>query len=245
MAKFAPLITSTENLPTRIAERLRAQIIGGVLSPGERLPPERELATSLNVSRSALREATRVLESVGVLNIQHGRGTFVAHSDPHGSLAAALRPTSSGVVAPRELWDLCQVRRIVEPESAALAAATIKSRELARLRNLCEHADAVLAKTPSDLETISRYNYELHAGIARASGNLVLARIVEDMMRLLTEIRRYSMRRPGRARASWCEHRRIVEALGDRDAKAVRRLMQAHIDRAAHASLPRRMKDEL
>ncbi len=237
MEKFTPVVTPAPALPILIAERLRTQILEGVLLPGERLPPERALATSLNVSRSALREATRVLQSAGILDVRHGRGTFVAASDVSRSLADALHPVRSVAIAPQEVVDLSEVRRIVEPHAAALAAEHVKAREVRRLRELCKEGTRVVKQSPSDLSTIQSLNFELHAGIARASGNLVLARVVEDLMRLLTEIRRYRMRRPGRAASSWCEHARIVEALGDRDGAAAQALMLEHIRQAERASI--------
>ena len=237
MAKFLPVIATMPNLPTLISERLRSQIAAGILAPGERLPAQRELAASLNVSRSALREATAVLESIGVLETFHGRGTFIAKSDPQSSLRNAMRPNKTAVIARRELAELCQLRYIVEPASAALAARAIKRKDVRRLHTLCDEADALLENDPSDLDTITRLNNELHASIARASGNALLARVIDDLMRLLGEIRRYNLRRPGRARDSWCEHRSIVDALASRDASGAQALMLTHIERAAHTAL--------
>ncbi|MFN2462124.1 MAG: FadR/GntR family transcriptional regulator [Candidatus Velthaea sp.] len=236
MAKFLPVVATTPNLPTLITDQLRAQIAAGVLAPGERLPAQRELAASLNVSRSALREATAVLESIGVVETFHGRGTFVAKSDTRSSLRQALSPQKTAVIARRELTELCQLRYIVEPAAAALAARAIKRKDVRRLHALCDQADALLERNPSDLETITRLNTELHASIARASRNALLAGVIDDLMRLLGEIRRSNMRRPGRARDSWSEHRSIVDALEAGDAARAEILMVTHIEHAAHAT---------
>lgn len=236
MAKFLPVVATMPNLPTLISDQLRAQIAAGILAPGERLPAQRDLAASLNVSRSALREATAVLESIGVVETFHGRGTFIAKSDTASSLREAISPQKSAVIARRELTELCQLRYIVEPASAALAARAIKRKDVCRLYALCDEADMLLENNPSDLESVTRLNNELHASIARASGNALLARVVDDLMRLLGEIRRYNMRRPGRARDSWCEHRSIVDALAAGDAAQAQALMVTHIQHAAHTS---------
>ncbi len=229
--KFAPLVVNSQHLPQQIADRLRAQIVSGELRPGERLPSERELAGSLNVSRGALREAARLLEAAGIVEVRHGLGTFITQANAEMRLADAVAPPPPASVDRRAILELYDIRRMLEPQAAALAAERATPAQTAAMRALCERARPLLAEPAPDVATLQLLDTQLHAAVHEAAGNLVLVRVMNDLLDLLGESRRYTMRVPGRPRVSWGEHRAIVDAIARRRPAAARRAMELHLER--------------
>ncbi|GAC1592562.1 MAG: FadR/GntR family transcriptional regulator [Candidatus Velthaea sp.] len=225
--RFAPLIESIQNVPDKIVERLREQIASGTLLPGEQLPSERDLATSLNVSRTALREATRILQSAGVLVAMHGSGTFVTRENAVEKIAGAVAAVA--VVDRRDIRDLCEVRRMLEPQAAALAAERIDPPAVDRLRQICGEMRSHSTPAMIDVERLQRLDGDFHDTIFRATGNGVLTAMIGGVMALLRESRRYSVRRPNRAPKTCREHQRITDAIADGDPVAARAAMTAHL----------------
>ena len=229
--KFAPLVVNSQHLPQQIADRLRAQIVSGELRPGERLPSERELAGSLNVSRGALREAAGSWKRPG----SSRSGTDSVRSLPKRMPRCAWptrsrrRPPAS--VDRRAILELYDIRRMLEPQAAALAAERATPAQTAAMRALCERARPLLAEPAPDVATLQLLDTQLHAAVHEAAGNLVLVRVMNDLLDLLGESRRYTMRVPGRPRVSWGEHRAIVDAIARRRPAAARRAMELHLER--------------
>ena len=218
--------------------RLSEEILGqfrelfrqGRLGPGDRLPPERELARIFGVSRTSVREAVRALEEQGVLVSRRGDGTYV--SDPE---AAAFEPPLAGAVRAqrRRLADIFAFRRAVEPEVAALAAEHASESELLRL-------EAVLAEQEERLgrgQDESGLDAEFHRLLARACRNGVFLSVLSGVQDVLAETRAEPLRTPSRRKASLESHRRILAALRARDPEAARAAMRAHLA-AAEKALP-------
>lgn len=236
MQSLVPLVLDTANLPRKIAERLREHIAQGHCIAGERLPSERELAQALNVSRGALREAVRILEAAGILTVHHGRGTFVAKVDV-GARLEALAALTGPSIEPKEIRDLHQIRAVIEPQAAAWAADSIDLDQVRTLFRLCDEADAILCAAPTpDLDRLQRLDGVFHATLFSGSRNAVLERMMGGLMDLLAESRRRSIRRPGRAPASWREHRAVAEAVAAGETEAAKRAMLSHIDNVARSA---------
>src|ERR687886_2804182 len=122
--------TRRTRLRDRAADQLLEMVISGGLEPGERLPPERKLCAHLGVSRTVVREALNLLEARGLISIEHGRGAVVSGGDPHAvrdTLALILR------VRPKALWELLEMRKILEVEVAGLAAERAGSEAVAAM----------------------------------------------------------------------------------------------------------------
>ena len=113
----------------QVAEQIQQLIASGALKPGDRLPPERELAAKFGVGRSSLRDAIRTLEVMGIVESRHGSGTVVRDL----STDALVVPLASVLARKRELVaELLDVRRMIEPALAARAAANATEEELSR-----------------------------------------------------------------------------------------------------------------
>lgn len=212
----APLVES-------ICERL-LQEHGGE----EWLPPERQLAVDLGVSRPALREAIKRLEMQGLLASRHGVGVQVIDR-PHAPVQAAL---GRMLPSPAErIRQFTAARRLIEPELAALAAENARASDLKALR--ASH-DRFVAPDTSPADAVEA-DLEFHRLIARASGNRVLALMIASMAPLEADARQTTLERVGLA-AARRQHAAILAAIGAKDGAAARTAMLSHLD-AAFASI--------
>jgi DNA-binding FadR family transcriptional regulator len=194
----------------QIAERLAADIRAGVLRPGERLPSERDLARTLEVSRASVREAIASLQVEGVVETRKGAGTFVA----------AVPPAEHGVhdASPSAVLE---ARAQLEPAVARLAAARGQRDETA------EKLLAAMEDEPVELATWNRSDRLFHRQLAAMTGNPVLLAFADHVASLMDQplwqrLRDDSIAAPGRTRIHVAEHRMIYEAIvaGDGDAAA-------------------------
>lgn len=209
-----------------LAERLRHQIVGGELSPGEQLPVEPELSSQHGVSRSTVREALRLLSSQNLIITTRGvaGGTFVAH--PRPEQISEYLEASLGLLARSDggtVGALLEVRELLEVPAAGLAARRRTAAHLADLRRTLEH--------PLDLPGNDRYPYnrDFHAVLLRAAGNPLLEVVTGPVFRVLNT--RF-LRDVAPARF-WKrvdeDHGRIIEAVQARDASAAEETTAAHL----------------
>jgi GntR family transcriptional repressor for pyruvate dehydrogenase complex len=228
---ITPIPRGGNSRPHQIAARLREQFLAGSMRPGDRIPSERDLAAALQVSRAALREGLRILEAEGLLNVVHGRGTFVVDAP---SRATVTRETiGAPAIISREILELMLVRRILEPEAAALAARHIRRPEITALRKICERGTLLASREEPNFDRLMVLNRKFHLSILTASGNGAIERIVAGILSLLEENSRSGVRREERALRSWApngDHYLIVEAIVAGDAAAARTLMFDHLE---------------
>ena len=155
-------------------EKLKVMISSGELQPGQKLPREPDLAASLGLSRSSLREAVRALSLVRILDVRQGDGTYVSDLS-----AESLVDTLSFIVEfqhDSSILELLDVRRILEPAASARAAEKITSGELVELQQILE---AVTTESP--VAELVQADVEFHRAITAASGNSVLASLIESL----------------------------------------------------------------
>jgi GntR family transcriptional repressor for pyruvate dehydrogenase complex len=208
--------------------RLRELVQSGELHPGERLPPERELARELGVSRSTLREAIRALVVMNILVSRHGDGTFVSSLDPE-LLAEPFQFMVS--ISDEALLHLFDVRKVVETACARIAAERISDDELADLERILDAGEAALG----DREELLDSDVEVHAAVVRATRNPLLIQIMSGVGALALAGRKRTVMLPGMAEKSIAEHRDIVTALAERDGDAAGAAMTAHLVRIERA----------
>lgn len=217
----------------RTADAVTAQIedliLDGVLRPGDRLPPERDLAQSLDVSRPVLREAMADLTARGLLSVRHGEGSFVADV-----IGEVFRQPVVDLIRrrPRLLADYLAFRRDIDGLAASLAAERAGTADIALLDRTVEalrlaHADADPARE-------SALDVEFHAAIGEAAHNAVLLHTLRACYRMLSGGVFYNRdllygRADCRARLL-DQHLAIHAAIRDRDPEAARRAAGAHID---------------
>ncbi|HEV3473076.1 MAG TPA: FadR/GntR family transcriptional regulator [Actinomycetota bacterium] len=214
-------------LRDRAADQILDMLISGGLNPGERLPPERELCARLNVSRTVVREALNLLEARGLISIEHGRGAVVS-----GGNTDAVRDTLELIlrVRPKVLWELLEMRKILEVEIAGLAAERATEEQVQAMRTQLERMLASI-DTPNGYVDA---DVEFHAVLARAARNEVLLTMLEPIVDLLRASRRVSAsRRPGSALRALGEHEEILRCVEVGDTEGARREMRAHLANTA------------
>jgi len=210
-------------LSDRVTEELTRMLAAGRLKPGDVLPSESELARRFGVSKPVVREALNRLSARGVVVVQQGKQTSVAalSSVPLASyFELAVRLADDG------LREAIQLRSVLEPEIAALAAARIDDDQLDALEALIERLKALVETQDPWVEA----DLEFHLAIARASGNRIMQFLMEALAGTIREnIRLLQRQRDLRdARATLRRHLAIYEALCARDPAAARAAMQKH-----------------
>ncbi len=204
-------------------EQMRHLISTGDLVPGQRLPPEAELAESLGTSRSTVREAVRALVTARVLDVRRGDGTFVTSLRPELLLA--------GIGAAADLLqhgftlELVQVRRILEPAATAMAAVRITEGTLADL-DACLHRMSV---APSQDEMV-QFDEEFHHLVATASGNATLASMLNGVSSRTTRGRAWrGVIEAGATERTIAEHAAILAALRAHDPQLAEAAALVHV----------------
>jgi GntR family transcriptional repressor for pyruvate dehydrogenase complex len=209
---------------TRIGDQISRQLLDAILSerykPGDRLPPERDLAVMFQASRVAVREALGALLAKGILSTRQGSGTTVNAFEQWNTLDPVILMLRDG---DNTLDQLQEVRRIIEPDLCALAAARITLQELEALRPL---ADLPLNDT---IQQHIERDTNFHVAIARATKNTVLQIVLSSISDLLRESRRRSFIVPGELAASRDWHKIIFAAIEQRDSAAARQAMVEHL----------------
>jgi len=218
--------------PKRLSDSAVEEILGlireGKLQLGSQLPPERELMTRLSVSRGSLREAIRMLETMGVLIVLPGGGTWM-REDYQGRLS------SDGWLSwlpdhRKDVTELLEMRETLEVKAASLAAERSTPGQLARIQRELSRMEAALAA--DDLEELVASDTGVHDSIADASGNSILAQTLRSLSRLVTESRRAVWAIPGHPRRSVPEHSKVVQAIVAGDSEAAAKAMFKHVRKA-------------
>lgn len=175
------LLTPGRHVADAVAERIERLIVDGVFKEGQALPSERRLTEKLGVSRAALREGLQLLRARGVIETQHGRGSFVARLTPREQTMPMMHLLAS---QPRTLYDLFEVRGMLEAESARLAALRGTPADFLLITRRYE--EMVHAESEStDPATLARLDYAFHLAICEASHNPVLVHTLRSLTDLL------------------------------------------------------------
>lgn len=206
-------------------EQIRDVIKRHGLRPGQRLPAERELVRLLGMSRTSVREALRMLEGLGVVEVRPGRGTFL-RADVQGG----LRPQGWEEYLSHQrdrVLDILEVREVVDARAAALAARRASPDEISALEDLLREMGK--AVQTNDVEALVDIDIRFHSLIARISRNTLLAELASSILHALRDDREATFRLPGRPIRSLQEHRAILEAIRRGEAEAAERHMRQHV----------------
>ncbi|PRY66938.1 GntR family transcriptional regulator [Glaciihabitans tibetensis] len=210
-----------------VAKRLLDYLTSGTIEPGTRLPAERQLASSLGIGRSAVREALAALEILGIVDVRPGSGTYL-----RGSASELLPETLNwGLMlgAPRTK-ELIAVRSQLEIFAARLAAELMTDAQLHQLGN---HIDAMRSNL-GDRTRFIEADLKFHLLIAQAADNQVLFDLLQSIRSLLRVWVERGLAREEEAQLALDEHSRVYEALLTRDPNAVEAAMSAHMLTAGH-----------
>jgi GntR family transcriptional repressor for pyruvate dehydrogenase complex len=223
---FEPV--ATQKLATAVVHQIEGLVLRGVLRPGDRLPPERELAERLGVSRPSLREAIAELEAREILRTRAGAGIFVADM-----LGSAFSPALIRLLRAHDdaLLDYIAFRRDMEGLAAARAARQGSDADLAVIAAILAKMEAAHAKRDPSEE--AALDADFHMAIVEASHNVIMLHMMRSMMELLREGVFYNrgvmFRHRGTRDTLLAQHRAINAALQARDADGARAAVEAHL----------------
>jgi len=213
----------TSRLYEQIVQQIEDSILKGELKEGEQLPAERELAQQFGVSRTAVREAVKTLREKGLVEAYAGRGTFITNGTAHSIRHTLDRMIRSG---PSEgKVHLAEVREILEPEIAALAAKRADQEMLAAM----QEAISVMDAARLDAEAFIEGDLDFHLALAEAAGNPLILSLIDSIVGLLREQRMRTYFTEGGPERGQYHHKKILEAIEHRDPQGARDAMRAHL----------------
>jgi GntR family transcriptional repressor for pyruvate dehydrogenase complex len=202
--------------------QIRTKIESGEWPEGMQLPSERDLAEQLNIGRPSVREAMRVLEVMGLIEIRPGQGSFVTRQSNH---AQQMRLLESMLQEDDRVVELLEVREMLEPQIAFLAAQSATEADIACLEDILARMEEKLA----DGETGVDENIEFHLALTKAVGNDLLFQVHELLLKLSRDPVERFFQVPGRLTRSLEEHREILETIKCQHPQEAQRKMLVHL----------------
>ena len=217
-------VVRTSRLYEQIVQQIEDSVLNGSLKPGDQLPAERELAQRLGVSRTAVREAVKALREKGLVEAYSGRGTFITD----GTSQAARQSFDLMVKIGQQEGApyLAELRLILEPGIAALAATRVTDEDLAGLRE----AVAVMDRAQKDPAAFIEADLDFHLALAEAAANPLILSLIDSIVGLLREQRIKIFNVEGGPQRGQFHHKRILDAMERRDAELARNAMRAHLE---------------
>jgi GntR family transcriptional regulator, transcriptional repressor for pyruvate dehydrogenase complex len=213
----------TSRLYEQIVQQVEDSILKGQLKPGDQLPAERDLAQRFGVSRTAVREAVKTLREKGLVEAYSGRGTFVTNGTSQAirqSLDLMIRINQQDGSA-----NLAELRLVLEPEIAGLAASRIDEQLLATMRE----AVAVMDRSLRDPDAFVEADLDFHLALAEAVGNPLILSLLDSIVGLLRDQRSRIFNIDGGPERGQFHHKRILAAIEQRDPVSAREAMRAHL----------------
>jgi GntR family transcriptional regulator, transcriptional repressor for pyruvate dehydrogenase complex len=219
---YRPIQSS--RLYEQIVYQIEQRIVAGELHVGEQLPSERELADQFGVSRTAVREAIKALREKGLVEIYVGRGTFISNEKPdlvRQSLDLLLKVDST-----KGFLNLVELREVMEPEIAALAAIRINDEDFIALQDCLAKMETAIGNVEEFVEA----DLDFHLALAEATQNPVIPALLDPIIELMREQRTLVTVQNGVAQHGQNNHKIILEAIRRRDPDAAREAMRHHLE---------------
>ena len=213
-----------ERLYEQIVGQIEQRILAGELKAGDQLPSEHELAKQFAVSRTAVREAIKTLREKRLVEIRPGRGTFIINGMPDAmrhSLGLLMRFGSVSGFS-----NLVEVREILEPEIAALAATRITDEYITAMREALDIMETAL----DNVDVFAEADLDFHLALAEATQNPIIPVLVDSIIDLLREQRKRIGLVEGGLQRGQSHHKKILDAVIRRDPQAARQAMQDHLE---------------
>jgi GntR family transcriptional regulator, transcriptional repressor for pyruvate dehydrogenase complex len=223
-------VVRTSRLYEQIVQQIEESVLNGSLKPGDQLPAERELAQRLGVSRTAVREAVKALREKGLVEAYSGRGTFITDGTSHAArqsfdLMVKIGQQESSV-------HLAELRLMLEPGIAALAAERAQEEHLAAMRE----ALAVMDRAQKDPAAYIEADLDFHLALAEAVANPLILSLIDSIVGLLREQRIKIFNVEGGPQRGQVHHKRILEAMEQRNPGMARSAMNAHLEQVRQDS---------
>lgn len=216
-------IVRSSRLYEQIVQQVEDSIHKGALKAGDQLPPERELAQQFGVSRTAVREAVKALHEKGLVEAYPGRGTFITDGTSY-----SMRQSFDRMVKVEQAEGsafLAEVREILEPEIAALAATRADDEDLASMREQV----AVMDSASKDPDAFIEADLDFHLALAEAAANPIILSLIDSIVGLLREQRIGIFQVEGGPERGQHHHKKILKAIELHDPTGAREAMKAHL----------------
>ncbi|MDF2613710.1 MAG: GntR family transcriptional regulator [Clostridia bacterium] len=207
-----------------VVDNIKAYILSGEISKGDKLPTEKDLCEKLSISRSTLREAIRILQAHGFVELKPGKGAFVARTREL-DLEDVIEWFISHEV---ELIDFIEVRQAIEPLAIRLAIQRVTPKDLAILQHINDQFVKSIMK--DDVPNIILLDELFHNTIVEVSRNKLLISINNKISECFKEFRSKTFRVPANARNAITPHSKIMEAIEQHDVEAGEKYMKEHLN---------------
>ncbi len=216
-----------QRLYEQVLDRLRQYVTEGGLRAGDRLPPERDLAQRLGVSRASVKQAIVVLEVQGLVEARHGGGTYLVRD------SLDVEPVEEMVERRRRLPDVLEAREALETKLAELAAERRTEDDVAAMRAALDVMTEEIAAGRHGIEGDRLF----HAAVTAAAHSSLLAEFMRSIGEQIAESRTESLRQPGRPGRSLAQHRAILDAIADGEPRRAASAMRRHVRTVAKVRL--------
>ena len=223
-------VIRTSRLYEQIVQQIEESVLNGTLKPGDQLPAERELAQRLGVSRTAVREAVKTLREKGLVEAYSGRGTFI--TDGTSQAARQSFDLMVKIGQQESSTNLAELRWVLEPGIAALAADRAEEEHLSVMRE----AFAMMDRSQKNPAAYIEADLDFHLALAEAAANPLILSLIDSIVGLLREQRMKIFNVEGGPQRGQVHHKRILEAVEQRDPEMARRAMSAHLEQIRHDS---------
>jgi GntR family transcriptional repressor for pyruvate dehydrogenase complex len=216
-------IVRSSRLYEQIVQQVEESIHKGAMKPGDQLPPERELAQQFGVSRTAVREAVKALREKGLVEAYPGRGTFITDGTSYSMRQSLDRMLRVGQAEGSGF--LAEVREILEPEIAAMAATRADAEDLASMREQV----GIMDEARKDPDEFIEADLDFHLALAEAAANPIILSLIDSIVGLLREQRMGIFQVEGGPERGQYHHKKIMEAILHKDPAGAREAMKAHL----------------
>jgi len=225
--RFQPVVTENKSRSERIVSQIKSLMFEGKLNPGDKLPPERELAEIMNVSRTSVREAIKTLSAMGLVIIRKGHGVFVGEAN----LGSVINKVGDALILKKEeIEQLFEIRKVLETQAAQWAAERATEEERLYIDRLVSQAKDACQNSDTRAEVITNHDTIFHNAVIDASHNNVLGMVMGGLMEALMKVRAKTMQVPGRVSQSIIDHEEIARAIKSGDGKKASDAMLYHIE---------------
>jgi GntR family transcriptional regulator, transcriptional repressor for pyruvate dehydrogenase complex len=213
-----------KGISEQVADSIKKKIQDGEYKVGDKIPGEREMGVELSVSRNTVREAYKILEAYGYITAKHGTGVFVATREHQ-----IQKMTEAFFVSTDQINDFFSVRKILEEWTVKWSIENSSEEQFRELEQIIEEANENLHDQP-DFARLAELDHKFHLTLANNSNNVVLIRIMNFLIDLLSESRTKSIQIPGRALQSVQEHSKILDAMKQNNINLAQKYMKEHIE---------------
>jgi len=224
-------IEKAPHIPNMVVDQIVKLITEGVLKPGDKLPSELEMTRRFGISRISLREAMKLLEAKGYIESHGRKGKYI-----RSLVDNALTSTIEGMISVDhdKIWELLQVRRIIDSEAAALAAKKATAEQVDGLMSFTREVESLGVDVIIDKREGGRLYAKFYNDLADATNNTIFAHLMKSISSILRGALPYSRTKlqgvKNSSRAIYDQHVRILAAIEQRDPEAAKSAMLDHIE---------------